>query len=58
MMDLGPHADFIWISYAAVIATVAALVVWLVADGRKQAADLEALESRGIRRRSSSKAVE
>jgi heme exporter protein D len=57
-MDLGPHAAFIWISYAAVIATVAALVAWLVADGKKQEADLEALESRGIRRRSSSKAAE
>jgi heme exporter protein D len=57
-MDLGPHAAFIWISYAAVAITIAALIAWLVADGRKQAADLEALESRGVRRRSSSKAVE
>jgi heme exporter protein D len=57
-MDLGPHAAFIWISYAAVAITIAALIAWLVADGRRQAADLEALESRGVRRRSSSKAVE
>jgi heme exporter protein D len=57
-MDLGPHAAFIWISYAAVAITIAALIAWLVADGRRQAADLEALESRGIRRRSSSKTVE
>jgi heme exporter protein D len=52
-MDLGPHAAFIWISYAAVAVVVAALIVWLIADGRKQVADLEALERRGIRRRSS-----
>ena len=52
-MDLGPHAAFIWISYAAVAVVVAALIVWLIADGRKQTADLEALERRGIRRRSS-----
>jgi heme exporter protein D len=53
-MDLGPHAAFIWISYATVAVVVTALIVWLVADGRKQMADLEALERRGIRRRSSS----
>jgi heme exporter protein D len=52
-MDLGPHAAFIWISYAAVAVVVTALIVWLIADGRKQVADLEALERRGIRRRSS-----
>ncbi len=52
-MDLGPHAAFIWISYAAVIVTVAGLIVWLIADGRRQTAELEALEDRGIRRRSS-----
>jgi heme exporter protein D len=51
-MDLGPHAAFIWISYAAVTVTVAGLIVWLVADGRKQTAELEALEARGIKRRS------
>jgi heme exporter protein D len=57
-MDLGPHAAFIWISYAAVAVVVAALVAWLTADGRRQAADLEALESRGIKRRSSSSGLE
>ena len=29
-MDLGPHAAFIWISYAAVTVVVAALIAWLV----------------------------
>jgi heme exporter protein D len=57
-MDLGPHAAFIWISYAAVAVMVTALVAWLIADGRRQAADLEALESRGVKRRSSSSGLE
>jgi heme exporter protein D len=51
-MDLGPHAAFSLISYAAVGLVVAILVVWLIADGRRQAADLEKLERRGIKRRS------
>ena len=50
-MDLGPHAAFIWISYVVVALTIALLITWLIADGRKQADDLESLERRGIRRR-------
>lgn len=53
-MDLGPHAAFIWISYVAVTVTVTGLILWLVADGRKQVADLEALERQGVKRRSAS----
>lgn len=53
-MDLGPHAAFIWISYAAVTIVVAGLIAWLVFDGKKQAADFEALEKRGVKRRSAS----
>jgi heme exporter protein D len=52
-IDLGPHAAFIWMSYAAVAVVVAALIVWLVADGRRQHAALKDLEARGVRRRSS-----
>lgn len=55
-MDFGPHAAFIWISYAVVASTVALLIAWLIADGKKQAADLEALERRGIKRRASGNA--
>jgi heme exporter protein D len=51
-MDLGPHATFIWISYAAVALTIVALTVWLIADGRKQAHELAALGKLGIKRRS------
>lgn len=52
-MDLGPHAAFIWSSYAIVGVTIAALVTWLYADGRRQAAALKDLEARGVKRRTS-----
>ncbi len=51
-MDLGPHAAFIWMSYAAVTLGVALLFAWIVLDGKKQAAALKDLEARGVRRRS------
>jgi heme exporter protein D len=56
-MNLGPHAAFIWLSYAAVAVTVAGLIVWLILDGQKQAADLAALEQRGVKRRSTGTAA-
>lgn len=49
-MDLGPHAAFIWLAYAIVAVVVGLLIVWLIADGRKQASEIEALQKRGIRR--------
>lgn len=52
-MDLGPHAAFIWMSYAVVTVTVIGLIMWLIADGWKQRSDLEALERQGVKRRSS-----
>lgn len=51
-MDLGPHAGFIWASYAAVVVVVGGLVLWLVADGRRQLKALKDLEQRGVKRRS------
>lgn len=51
-MDLGPHAAFIWASYAAVTLAVAALLAWLAFDGRRQRSALADLEARGVRRRS------
>lgn len=51
-MDLGPNAGFIWLAYASVAVTVAGLVMWLIADGHRQRADLDALERDGVRRRS------
>lgn len=32
--DLGDHAGFIWMSYAAVAGVLAALAIWLILDGR------------------------
>jgi heme exporter protein D len=51
-MDLGPHAAFIWTSYAAVVVVVGALIAWLIHDGRRQRQRLMQLELRGARRRS------
>ena len=53
-MDLGPHAIYVWVSYAAVVLVLAAVVAWLVADGRRQQRLIDALEGRGVRRRSHS----
>ena len=52
MMDLGTHAGYVWASYAAVVLVIAALVAWLMADGRRQQRLIGALEGRGVRRRS------
>jgi heme exporter protein D len=51
-MDLGPHAAFIWASYAAVAIVLLLVVAWLLWDGHRQRLLLEDLESRGVRRRS------
>ncbi len=51
-LDLGPHAAFIWASYAVVAVVLAALVGWLTFDGRRQQRLLDELEARGVRRRS------
>ena len=51
-MDLGPHAAFIWAAYATVAVVLAALVAWLVLDGRRQRQLVDELEARGVRRRS------
>ena len=53
-MDLGPHAIYVWVSYAAVVLVLAAVAAWLVADGRRQQRLIDALEGRGVRRRSQS----
>jgi len=54
-MDLGPHAAFIWASYAAAAAVLAGLVAWLVFDGWRQGQALADLEAQGVTRRSTSK---
>lgn len=52
-MDLGPHAVFIWSSYAAEAVVLAALIGWLVYDGHRQKRELAELERRGVTRRGS-----
>jgi heme exporter protein D len=51
-MDLGPHAAFIWSSYAVTAIVLAALLTWLIWDGKRHRQRLADLESRGVRRRS------
>ena len=51
-MDLGPHAIFIWASYAVVAIVLAGMVIWLWADGRRHRRTLAELEARRVRRRS------
>ena len=46
------HAGFIAAAYIATFVVLAALVVWVVADGRAQRRRLADLEAKGIRRRS------
>jgi heme exporter protein D len=45
------HAGFIVAAYLASAAVLAALLSWIVADGRTQRRRLADLEARGIRRR-------
>lgn len=54
MPDLGPHAAFIIASYVLVVLVLAALIAWLIADGRRQASRLAELESRGVKQRAPS----
>lgn len=43
---------FVWASYAVSAAVFVGLIAWLIIEGRRQASQLEALERRGVRRRS------
>jgi heme exporter protein D len=50
--DMGPHAAFIWMSYAIMAGVLAALIAWLILDGRKQSRLLAQYEARSASRRS------
>lgn len=52
MSALGPHAGFILGSYGAVAVILGGLVLTILLDHRTQKRALEALEQRGIGRRS------
>ena len=49
-MDLGPHAAFIWGSYAVVAIVLGALILWLWLDGAAQKSRLDELERKGLGR--------
>lgn len=51
-MDLGPHAAFIWASYAVFAVVIGLLIGWTLFDGRRQANALADAERRGLKRRS------
>jgi heme exporter protein D len=51
-MDLGPHAGFIVIAYAAAIVIVAGLVAWVALDRHRLVRTVDELEGRGMTRRS------
>jgi heme exporter protein D len=53
-MNLGPHAAFIWASYGIVAVALAGLIGWLRYDAARLQRRLDALEARGVRRRSAS----
>jgi heme exporter protein D len=57
-MTLGPYAAFIIMSYVAVGTVVAALIIWVIADYRRQKARLRDLEAAGAIRRSGRSAAE
>jgi heme exporter protein D len=52
MLDLGPHASFIWAAYGVTLVAVATLAIAIVTDDRRQWRLLADLEKQGIRRRS------
>jgi len=47
MIDLGPHAAFIWLSYGAALLVVAALIAWAFVGEARARAKLAELERRG-----------
>jgi heme exporter protein D len=50
-MNLGPHGAFIVTAYAAAIAIVAGLILWVVLDRRHLSRTLDELDAQGITRR-------
>ncbi|MCC8983976.1 heme exporter protein CcmD [Bradyrhizobium acaciae] len=57
-MSLGPYTSFIVTSYALVAAVVLWLIVWIIADYRRQQARLKEIEASGVTRRSGRSAAD
>jgi heme exporter protein D len=51
-MDLGPHAAFIVSAYAIAVLIIAAMIVWVMLDYRRQRRVLAELDAQGVTRRS------
>jgi heme exporter protein D len=51
-MQLGPYASFILTSYLLAGLVVAAMIVWIALDYRRQQQTLRDLEASGVTRRS------
>jgi heme exporter protein D len=51
-MALGPHAAFIVACYVIAAGVIAALIIWVIADYRRQRRILADLDARGVTRRS------
>ena len=52
IINLGPHAAFIIAAYVVAVMVIAALFAWITLDHRAQKRRLDALEARGVTRRS------
>jgi len=52
MSGLGPHAPFIVAAYSAAALVLVALIAWVMLDYRAQRRKIDALEARGVMRRS------
>lgn len=52
MIAQGAHWGFVLAAYGVTGVVVAALVAWVVLDGRRHRRTLAALEAQGVRRRS------
>ena len=55
MGALGPNGVFIVAAYASVVIVLMGLIVWIVADARRQERALAELEAKGVTRRSERK---
>lgn len=51
-MALGPHAAFVIACYGIAAGVVAALIIWVIIDYRRQRRILADLDARGVTRRS------
>jgi heme exporter protein D len=52
IMDMGPHAVFIWTAYGATALVITTLIARAILDERRQKRVLIKLEEEGVRRRS------